>query len=106
MIDASATVIELALTVLIMFLPHITSSLTSDFHLPKLFLIYSRMLCWDRFGGANSEEQNPTDEESEKPTGQDSNEDSESEHTWEKLHRSFDCAENTAPGLLDRKSVV
>jgi len=100
MIDASATVIELALTVLIMFLPHITSSLTSDFHLSKLFLIYSRMLCWDRFGGANSEEQNPTDEESEKSTGQDSNEDSESEQTWEKLHRSFDYAENTAPGLL------
>lgn len=100
MIDASATVIELALTVLIMFLPHITSSLTSDFHLSKLFLIYSRMLCWDRFGGASSEEQNPTDEESEKSTGQDSNEDSESEQTWEKLHRSFDHAENTAPGLL------
>ncbi|OCL05828.1 hypothetical protein AOQ84DRAFT_298164 [Glonium stellatum] len=100
MIDASATVIELALTVLIMFLPHITSSLTSDFHLSKLFLIYSRIVCWDRFEGANSEEHNPTDEESEKSTDQNLNGDLETEQTWEKLHRSFDYAENSAPGLL------
>ncbi|KAB8298237.1 hypothetical protein EYC80_001972 [Monilinia laxa] len=45
-IDTSTRVISLAMTALIMFLPHIPSSLPK--HLPALFNIYSRMLFWDR----------------------------------------------------------
>ncbi len=46
MIDTSTTVISLALNTLVMFLPHIPNSLVA--FLPRLFVIYSRVLCWDR----------------------------------------------------------
>ncbi|KAI1437146.1 hypothetical protein GGR50DRAFT_114984 [Xylaria sp. CBS 124048] len=44
--DTSTTIISLALTVLIMVLPHVPSSLVS--YLPKLFNIYARLLFWER----------------------------------------------------------
>ena len=47
LIDTSSTVVDLALTNFIMFIPHITSCLVSI--LPKLFLAYSRVLCWDQY---------------------------------------------------------
>jgi hypothetical protein len=47
LIDLSGTVVDLALTILIMLLPHIASSLYSS--MPKLFLIYARILCWDQY---------------------------------------------------------
>ncbi|KAF2803075.1 uncharacterized protein BDZ99DRAFT_174048 [Mytilinidion resinicola] len=123
MVDTSATVIELALTVLIMFLPHITSLLTTDLHLSKLFLIYSRLLCWDQFEKAEPEQKKKEDatgiekavprlpEEtitvlcrasdilSSSASGllQSSH---EAEPGWEKMDRSFDSTESTAPGLL------
>ncbi|KAF2423587.1 hypothetical protein EJ08DRAFT_652702 [Tothia fuscella] len=46
LIDTSGTVVDLALTILIMFLPHITTSLVSS--LPTLFIIYARILCWEQ----------------------------------------------------------
>lgn len=39
--------IDLALTTLIMFMPHITTTLVND--LPQLFVIYARILCWDQY---------------------------------------------------------
>jgi hypothetical protein len=47
LMDQSPTVVDLALTILIMFIPHITTAIVSD--LPTLFLIYSRILCWDQY---------------------------------------------------------
>jgi len=44
--DTSTTVVSLALTSLIMLLPHMPSSLVS--FLPTLFNIYARLLFWDR----------------------------------------------------------
>ena len=49
MIDTSTTVVSLALLSLVMFLPHIPSSLVP--YLPRLFVVYSRLLCWDRYYG-------------------------------------------------------
>ena len=46
--DTSTTVISLALTVLIMFMPHLCNSLGK--YLPRLFVVYTRVLCWDKFG--------------------------------------------------------
>ncbi|KAG4302555.1 hypothetical protein PCANB_001127 [Pneumocystis canis] len=46
--DSSTTVISLSLTVLIMFMPHICNLLGK--YLPRIFKIYVRVLCWDRFG--------------------------------------------------------
>ncbi|GKT80002.1 tuberous sclerosis 1 [Colletotrichum tofieldiae] len=43
--DTSATVISMAITALIMILPHMPSSLVP--HLPNLFNIYARLLFWD-----------------------------------------------------------
>lgn len=45
-LDTSTTVVSLALTVLIMVLPHVPSSLVP--HLPVLFNIYARLLFWER----------------------------------------------------------
>lgn len=46
LIDTSTTVIQIALTILVMLLPHIPSSVRK--HLPTLFLIYTRLLFWDK----------------------------------------------------------
>ncbi|PNY28616.1 Tuberous sclerosis 1 protein [Tolypocladium capitatum] len=51
--DTSTTVISLALTALIMLLPHMPSSLVP--HLPTLFNIYARLLFWDRVKSAAGE---------------------------------------------------
>lgn len=98
MIDTSSTVIELALLVLIMLLPHIAASLTSDHHLAKLFLIYSRVLCWDKFGvsaGANSDNEGSEDQEDDE-----SKEDAESEHGWELLEHSVEYPDTAPPTVL------
>lgn len=52
-IDTSTRVISLAMTALIMVLPHVPNSIAK--HLPALFKIYSRMLFWDRERRAISE---------------------------------------------------
>ena len=51
--DTSVTVISVALSCLIMLLPHIPGSLVP--HLPRLFLIYSRLLCWEKFSSLSTE---------------------------------------------------
>ncbi|KAK5016708.1 hypothetical protein LTR60_002278, partial [Cryomyces antarcticus] len=96
--DTSTTVISLALTSLIMFLPHIPSSLVS--HLPRLFLIYSRLLCWEKFSPASSEAQRRSvmkevvmDEDDETQASRDVGIDP----TWDKLESSFELAEPTTP---------
>ncbi|KIW00443.1 uncharacterized protein PV09_07971 [Verruconis gallopava] len=53
LIDLSGTVVDLALTVLIMLLPHIASSLSAS--MSKLFVIYARILCWDQYTAISSE---------------------------------------------------
>ncbi|KAF3923977.1 Hamartin [Orbilia brochopaga] len=47
-IDTSTTVVSLALTTLLMFMPHIPNALAT--YLPRLFAIYARLLCWDHYG--------------------------------------------------------
>lgn len=98
LIDTSATVVELALTVLIMFLPHITSSLVA--RLPRLFLVYSRILCWDkleisdpisRSASISSEAKNGNSQDGAIANGT---------SAWAKLEQSFDNAESTTPGLI------
>lgn len=53
--DTSTTVLSVALTSLIMLLPHVPGSLPQ--RLPRLFLIYSRLLCWERFSALSDEAQ-------------------------------------------------
>lgn len=95
MIDTSTTIIELALTVLIMFMPHVTRSLISQ--LPHLFLIYSRILCWDRFQPSNTEREVAEPPQADEP---ESDLELETDHDWQKLHRNFDNAQSSAPSLV------
>ncbi|PKY17431.1 hypothetical protein RhiirB3_487443 [Rhizophagus irregularis] len=44
--DTSTTLISLSLTTLIMLLPHICLSVTT--YLPGLYIIFSRIICWDK----------------------------------------------------------
>ncbi|KAK3065699.1 hypothetical protein LTS18_002506, partial [Coniosporium uncinatum] len=98
LIDTSTTIVDLALTILIMFLPHITSSLIPN--LPKLFLIYSRLLCWDKYRN------DTTDANEGRGSGimsqylalmQEKFDPLLDDPTWEKLHHSFDHPEAPPP---------
>ncbi|KAI9671267.1 MAG: hypothetical protein M1829_004674 [Trizodia sp. TS-e1964] len=98
MIDTSTLVISLALTSLVMFLPHIPNSLVA--YLPRLFIIYSRLLCWDHHIPARPETEKVLqlcDDEkrslvSPAPRGY-------TDPAWEKLVFSSDMAETPAPDL-------
>ncbi|KAF2026400.1 hypothetical protein EK21DRAFT_74256 [Setomelanomma holmii] len=102
LIDSSSTVIELALVVLIMFLPHICSSLTSDHHMAKMFLIYSRVLCWDRLGDADDSRlsddgANDQDDDSEEESDAESG---EAEQAWEPVQQSMEYPDSSPPTLM------
>ena len=92
-IDTSTRVISLAMTALVMLLPHIPSDLAT--HLPALFNIYSRMLFWDRERRATTESTtgNEDDEKAEKPP-------SERLNGWSKLSFLLESEDETVPGLL------
>lgn len=90
MIDTSTTVVQMALTALVMFLPHIPTSAKA--HLPRLFLIYSRLLCWDQVPKSRLQE-GATEEASE-----DEEEETQEETTegWQKLFGSQEAEESAS----------
>ncbi|KIN00146.1 hypothetical protein OIDMADRAFT_89532, partial [Oidiodendron maius Zn] len=90
-VDTSTRVISLAMTALIMFLPHIPSSLGP--HLPALFNIYSRMLFWDKERRATTEM--TLDEEQEKDKTE-----PPPNHQWDKLSYLLESDDETVPELL------
>lgn len=101
--DTSTTALSMALTSLIMLLPHIAKSLAPL--LPRMFLIYSRLLCWERFSPLSGEEDrntvtddrvaNETDEEGHDPgnVGLEPN--------WSRLQPEDGMIEATTPELLN-----
>jgi hypothetical protein len=100
LVDTSSTIIELALVVLIMFLPHICGALASDHSvLAKLFLVYSRILCWDKLD--QLENSSLTDEyadDEEYESGEEA-EDENSEQSWEQVQH-LDGEEHSSPTLM------
>ncbi|KAL9085051.1 MAG: hypothetical protein Q9165_007792 [Trypethelium subeluteriae] len=98
MIDTSTTAISLALTTLIMFLPHIPTSLVA--HLPRLFLIYSRLLCWDMFVLSPEEHQRQDGKENGRDEETDELQSAAVTPAWDQLEQALDDAESTAPELL------
>ncbi|TVY20224.1 Tuberous sclerosis 1 protein-like [Lachnellula arida] len=92
--DTSTRVITLAMTALIMCLPHIPSSMSK--HLPPLFNIYSRMLFWDRERRSPKMEMHDSsdekDEASEQPV--------EADKSWDKLSYLLESDDETVPELL------
>ncbi|KAB8342911.1 hypothetical protein FH972_022508 [Carpinus fangiana] len=93
LIDTSSTIIQIALTTLIMFLPHIPSSIVA--HLPRLFLIYTRLLCWERVRRTPREEGDVTSIGSSR---QDST-DNEADPSWVKLETLMTTLGPIAPNL-------
>ncbi|RFU33973.1 hypothetical protein B7463_g2344, partial [Scytalidium lignicola] len=101
-IDTSTRVISLAMTALIMFLPHIPNSLAK--HLPALFNIYSRMLFWDRERRASLESFVVDDatEEKDDPEKQEINTPTipNIDTTWDKQSFLLESDDETVPELL------
>lgn len=99
--DTSTTVISLALTILIMFMPHLCNSLAE--YLPRLFAIYTRVLCWDKFGVVRLDVHSSLSNYSRgSPTL--SSRDSDIEENgggWQKLDSSFETASSTTPDVSD-----
>ncbi|KAL5330382.1 hypothetical protein ACEPPN_003909 [Leptodophora sp. 'Broadleaf-Isolate-01'] len=89
-IDTSTRAISLAMTSLIMFLPHIPIS--SSKHLPALFNIYSRMLFWDKERKVAEVVPQPTDDDEEPPAQEDGK--------WAKLSYLLESEDETVPELL------
>lgn len=92
--------IELALVVLIMLLPHICGALTSDHHLQKLFLVYTRVLCWDKL--ASPEEAKSADEDAQISDDSEEEEahEGEPEQAWEQVQQSMEYPDFSPPTLL------
>lgn len=97
LIDTCATVIDLALVVLIMFLPHICGALTSDHHLEKMFLIYCRILCWDKLGTVHSAESADHYAESD---SDDEDSFDDCEQAWEQVQQSAEYQDSSPPTLI------
>ena len=86
------------MTALVMFLPHIPSSLAA--HLPALFNIYSRMLFWDRERRSSVQTGVVDDgdekvEQSEEPPPS-----PENKNSWLKLSHLLESDDDTVPELL------
>lgn len=96
LIDTSSTVVGQALVVLIMFMPHITSALTSDHHLPRLFLIYSRLLCWDKFGNP----ENAANDSALEDDVSDSEDEEDPDPSWERLQHAAEHDDSSPPTAL------
>ncbi|EMC91540.1 hypothetical protein BAUCODRAFT_38652 [Baudoinia panamericana UAMH 10762] len=97
--DTSVTVLSVALNALIMLLPHIPGQLGP--HLPRLFLVYSRFLCWERFSPLSTEAQRDTVTDDRVPSGSlDDHRDIGIEHAWEVARPEEDTVETSPPELL------
>lgn len=97
LIDTSSTVVDLALTVLIMFMPHITSCLVSI--LPKLFLTYARVICWDQYYKKPTEPAKDEAEDNRQNTPPPENGSSvfDIDESWEQLQSSVDTVDAVSP---------
>ncbi|KAK3678103.1 hypothetical protein LTR78_002198 [Recurvomyces mirabilis] len=98
MSDTSTTVLSVALTSLTMLLPHIAASLSSQ--LPRLFLVYSRLLCWEKFSPLSTEAQKLSVTDDRISTSGGDPGDVGIDADWEKLRPADATTESEAPELL------
>lgn len=97
--DTSTTILSVALTSLIMLLPHIPGSLTS--RLPRLFLVYSRLLCWERFSALSSLSQRNLVTDDRYPANDETdNGDVGLDQSWEKARPQDGVIEAATPELM------
>lgn len=95
LVDNSSTVVHLALTILIMFIPHITSTLVTD--LPTLFVIYARILCWDQYT-KRGDRPNPGEQsESDQGSDPEAKLTLEPDPTWDPIESAAEGEQYSAP---------
>ena len=100
--DTATVVVSAALRCLIMLLPHIPATVASQ--LPRLFLVYSRCLCWEKFSASSTKAQRDlvTDDRVRRDSDSDLDTDQEDgdDLTWQTLRALPDMPESSAPELL------
>lgn len=100
--DTSTTILSVALTSLIMLLPHIPGSLGP--YLPRLFLVYSRLLCWEKFSPLSTEAQRNLVTDDRLPGMEDDDDDPPEDvgidANWEIARPDDDVIEASTPELL------
>ncbi|TKA77432.1 hypothetical protein B0A55_04827 [Friedmanniomyces simplex] len=97
--DNSTTVLSVALTALIMLLPHIPGSLPD--HLPRLFLVYSRLLCWEKFSPLSTAAQKDFVTDERVPIEpQTDHGDVGIDPSWEKVRPKEGMVESATPELM------
>ena len=84
LIDKSTPVIASALAVLMMFMPHIPNVIA--LHLPQLFLVYSRVLCWDTTDISAGIDKLPTTEEKSGEVSSSRNPELLIDKTWQRVY--------------------
>ncbi|KAK3628190.1 hypothetical protein LTR22_022448 [Elasticomyces elasticus] len=89
----------IALTSLIMLLPHIPGSLPA--HLPRLWLVYSRLLCWEKFSPLSSEAQRNLVTDDRVSVGPETDHgDVGIDPAWEKVRPKEGTVESATPELM------
>lgn len=100
--DSATVVVSAALRCLIMLLPHIPATIAAQ--LPRLFLVYSRCLCWEKFSASSTKAQRDlvTDDRVRRlsDSDQDYDDGPEEDPTWSTLQAMPDMPESSAPDLL------
>ena len=100
--DTATVVVSAALRCLIMLLPHIPATVAAQ--LPRLFLVYSRCLCWEKFSASSTKAQRDlvTDERVRRGSESEDSDDGHmiSDPTWSPVHPMPDMPESSAPELL------
>ena len=98
--DRSTAVVSVALQCLVMLLPHIPVTVSSQ--LPRLFLIYSRCLCWEKFSSSSSKAQKDhvTDDRVRRSSNSSDDEFFSVDPSWKVLHSVPVWSDRTAPELL------
>ncbi|KAF2152569.1 hypothetical protein K461DRAFT_226713 [Myriangium duriaei CBS 260.36] len=98
--DRSTVMISVALQCLLMLLPHIPATVASQ--LPRLFLIYSRCLCWEKFSSSSSKAQKDLVTDDRIRAGSDDEADQlfSIDPDWKVVSSVPDAPEAPAPELL------
>ncbi|GIZ41286.1 hypothetical protein CKM354_000459700 [Cercospora kikuchii] len=95
--DTCTTVLSVALTSLIMLFPHIPASLKD--RLPRLFLVYSRLLCWERFSALSDDAQKSLVTDDRISSSPYDHDDVGIDVSWEKCRPREDSTEAATPEL-------
>lgn len=98
--DRSTAVVSVALQCLIMLMPHIPATVSTQ--LPRLFLIYSRCLCWEKFSASSSKAQKDHVTDSRVRRGSESGEEElfSIDPTWKLLDSVPGSSETSTPEIL------